>query len=140
MTRILEFQPTDEQTVIARVLVELHQAIDSNFPGISPSTKQFTKTVLTNQNELTKENATISNTSNRGLERPIAESTSRNNTNGKLQQTVHESFEFKTAGIKTLLGETRQSLFIKNILIISLILGMIALGWIVFIKPDNFFE
>ena len=48
MTRILEFQPTDEQTVVARVLVELHQAIDINFPGANPSARQFTKTVLTN--------------------------------------------------------------------------------------------
>lgn len=46
MSRILEFQPTDEQTIVARVLLDLHQAIDSSFPNASESSRQFTKTVL----------------------------------------------------------------------------------------------
>lgn len=49
MSRILEFQHADEQTVVARVLLELHQAIDLHFPEAKGSSRQFSKTLLATQ-------------------------------------------------------------------------------------------
>ena len=54
MSRILEYQYADEQTVVSRVLLELHQALDANFPGVGgAANRQFTKTVFSSQGEQT---------------------------------------------------------------------------------------
>ncbi|MCX6124837.1 MAG: hypothetical protein NTV34_08830 [Proteobacteria bacterium] len=53
MSRILEFHPSDEQTIVARVLLELHQEIDLHFPDTKGSSRQFTKTVLSSNSEST---------------------------------------------------------------------------------------
>ena len=44
MSRLLDFNPTEEDIVISRVLVSVHKAIDKNFPHASPAPSRFAKT------------------------------------------------------------------------------------------------
>ena len=44
MSRLLDFNPTDEDIVISRVLVSVHKAIDKKFPNASPAPSRFAKT------------------------------------------------------------------------------------------------
>ena len=150
MSRILEFQPTDEQTVIARVLVELHQAIDSNFPGVNPSTRQFSKTVLTKQNESTKIDGspnTVSATvdaarqnqsegANGGDHSAIVSMSPKTDHKApkKKPETLH------TADMKTLMGEGYSSRLTKKLLLLMLISGLIVFVWLTFIRPETFSE
>lgn len=139
MTRILEFQPTDEQTIVARVLVELHQAIDVHFPNAKPSAKQFSRTVLTNQGESTR----IDNIPSSGSERPAAGALSPDaETNlpdapqefsltprtGMHGQPAPASLQ--TAQIRTLLGESASSRFARKILTLLLLVGIGVLIWL----------
>lgn len=53
MSRILEFTPSQEEAVIARVLVLVHQAVDEHFPAAEGPGRQFTKTVFSDDGERT---------------------------------------------------------------------------------------
>lgn len=52
--RILEFTPSQEEAIVARVLVLVHQAVDEHFPSAEKATRQFTKTVFSEDGESTK--------------------------------------------------------------------------------------
>ncbi len=52
--RILEFTPSQEEAIVARVLVLVHQAVDEHFPSAEKATRQFTKTVFSDDGENTK--------------------------------------------------------------------------------------
>jgi hypothetical protein len=54
MNRILDFNPDPEADVVDRVLVQLHKAIDENFPDTPSSSRKFTKTVFSEFAEETK--------------------------------------------------------------------------------------
>lgn len=51
--RILEFTPSQEEAVVSRVLVLVHQAVDESFPGVEKAGRQFTKTVFSAEGEST---------------------------------------------------------------------------------------
>jgi len=51
--RILEFTPSQEEAIVARILVLLHQAVDEHFPSAEKATRQFTKTVFSEEGERT---------------------------------------------------------------------------------------
>ena len=53
MNRILEFSPSQEEAVVARILVLVHQAVDTHFPAAEQATRQFTKTVFSGEGEST---------------------------------------------------------------------------------------
>ena len=145
MSRILEFQPTDEQTIVARVLVELHQAIDASFPNTKPSAKQFSRTVLTNQGESTR----IDNMAQPTDERLNMSAHVMNdmqaaaNNQSQISMTPYSTVKNRpvdkhlhTAQIKTLLGESYGSRILRQLLITSLIIGLAILLWILFFGPN----
>jgi hypothetical protein len=144
MSRILEFQPTDEQTVIARVLVELHQAIDISFPGANPSARQFSKTVLTHQNESTRVDNTPSvkpepkSGQSQKNEDKIRQDSSRVSMTPK---SAHKSTNaiptMHTAEMRALLGESPFSRSLKTALLALLVLGIAVLIWLVFLRPET---
>jgi hypothetical protein len=53
MNRILDFTPSQEEALVARVLVLVHQTIDDSLPAAEKATRQFTKTVFSDDNEKT---------------------------------------------------------------------------------------
>lgn len=53
MNRILDFTPSQEEALVARVLVLVHQTVDDAFPSAEKATRQFTKTVFSDDNERT---------------------------------------------------------------------------------------
>lgn len=46
MTRILDLIPTSEETLVSRVLLLVHRAVDENFPRAEKPNRQFSKTVF----------------------------------------------------------------------------------------------
>lgn len=144
MSRILEFQPTDEQTVVARVLVELHQAIDSHFPGAAPSARQFTKTVLTNHaGESTRVDNSVSSggaeaQDDVGGQNPVgAQSHSPRSSNISLTPKTGLSPKKSEAPLATeelrmLMGETTLGRRFRRLLIGTLTAGVITFLWIYF--------
>lgn len=144
MSRILEFQPTDEQTIVARVLVELHQAIDVSFPNVKPSAKQFSRTILTNQGESTR----VDNKPQVSDERiigPLNEDTTLEQDDGGQYVSMTPRTDAKnrvkdqplhTAQLKTIIGESYGSRLLGRVLIILLLLGLVAFAWIVLIGPQ----
>jgi hypothetical protein len=144
MSRILEFQPTDEQTIVARVLVELHQAIDVSFPNVKPSAKQFSRTVLTNQGESTR----VDNKPQVSDERiitPLNEDTAPEHSDAgqyismtprtDAKNRVKDQF-LHTAQLKTIIGESYASRLTRKLLLILLLLGLGAFAWLVLIGPQ----
>jgi hypothetical protein len=53
MSRILEFSPANEDALISRVLVLVHQTVDDHFPSAAHANRQFTKTVFSDDGENT---------------------------------------------------------------------------------------
>ena len=53
MNRILDFTASQEETVVARLLVLVHQAVDEHFPSAEQPNRQFTKTVFSGEGEKT---------------------------------------------------------------------------------------
>ena len=53
MTKILEFTPSQEDAVTARILVMVHRAVDQHFPHTTQPSRQFTKTVFSDDQETT---------------------------------------------------------------------------------------
>lgn len=149
MTRILEFQPTDEHTVVARVLVELHQAIDLHFPGANPSARQFTKTVLTNHaGESTRvDNAVPPNAAEgsegqytaaytgQGSESPRSSNLSL--TPKTVQGMKKTEAPLATEELRMLMGETSLSRRIRKLLIASFVVGVAMFIWIYFAGADS---
>jgi len=142
MAGILKFQPEDEQTVVARLLVELHSAIDTHFPNANPSGRQFSKTVLTSQAESTK------------IDNEMPQDRTRSDWNQNPQhsqkQPSHISLMHKsgmpaasnknfsgTDDIRTIIGESAHVRQIKFILTMTLVIG-IGIGiWLIFFKDSN---
>jgi hypothetical protein len=136
MGRIIEFQPADEQTVVARVLLELHQAIDANFPDANQTNRQFAKTVLTSQNESTRID---------GIPNPIfsrQNSSSKDQGAAKAPQSllsmtpksgVRKSHTmFGTDDIKTIMGQSTASRRVTQILWGSLVAGALVFLYLYF--------
>lgn len=46
MKKILEYTPTDEDILVSRLLVKIHQNIDLEFPDASPASRRFAKTLF----------------------------------------------------------------------------------------------
>ncbi len=150
MTRILEFQPTDEQTVVARVLVELHQAIDINFPGANPSARQFTKTVLTNHaGESTRIDNVVSSGSspdandaaNNQAANLSGSDTPRSSNLSLTPKTNHglrkPEAPLATEELRQLLGQTTVGRRIRRILVGTLVAGIIMFLWIYFAGAES---
>lgn len=53
MSRILEICASQEEAIVSRVLLLVHQAIDEKFPNLQNSSRQFTKTVFSDDGEST---------------------------------------------------------------------------------------
>jgi len=53
MNRILEFSPSQEEAVVSRILVLVHQAVDEYLPSAEKAGRQFTKTVFSGEGERT---------------------------------------------------------------------------------------
>ena len=56
MSRLLDFNPTEEDIVISRVLVSVHKAIDKKFPHASPAPSRFAKLTLEDEVTLNEQN------------------------------------------------------------------------------------
>lgn len=141
MSRILEFQPTDEQTIVARVLVELHQAIDVSFPNVKPSERQFSRTVLTHQGETTRaDNMPHLSDERQGPGKGHEDSLRGIASQDQISMTPRSGMQARghepllhTAQIRTLLGENYYSRLIKRALISLLTLGLAVLAWLIFV-------
>jgi hypothetical protein len=53
MSKILEITASQEEAVVSRVLLLVHQVIDEKFPNLENSSRQFTKTVFSEEGEST---------------------------------------------------------------------------------------
>ena len=53
MSKILEITASQEEAVVSRVLLLVHQVIDEKFPTLQNSSRQFTKTVFSDEGENT---------------------------------------------------------------------------------------
>ena len=144
MSRILEFQPTDEQTIVARVLVELHQAIDVSFPNVKPSERQFSRTVLTHQGETTRADNKPISSEDRAAKTKGQENSPRSAApNGQVSLTPRSAIQRKnnesllhTAQLRTLLGENYYSRIVKKALLATLVVGVGVLVWLIFVGPQ----
>ena len=46
MYRVFDFQPAEQEVVVSRVLVLVHQAVDDTFPHAKPASARFAKTAF----------------------------------------------------------------------------------------------
>ncbi|MGE0171600.1 MAG: hypothetical protein AB7T49_02395 [Oligoflexales bacterium] len=53
MRELLEFHPESEDTVVSRILIAVHEAIDREFPKANPPPSRFAKTVFSGNDEPT---------------------------------------------------------------------------------------
>jgi hypothetical protein len=143
MSRILEFQPTDEQTIVARVLVELHQAIDVSFPNAKPSARQFSRTVLTNQGESTR----IDNVPQSSEERAATAVNEGGHTPSRSQDKIsmtprtgvnaHDyDSPLHTGQLRSLLGESHAQRILQKALVVLLLIGILIFVWLAFVGPE----
>ncbi len=53
MHRSLDFTPVDDEVIVSRILMGLHQTIDDAFPNAQPASHRFAKTSFTGYDEPT---------------------------------------------------------------------------------------
>jgi hypothetical protein len=147
MSRILEFQPEDEQMVVSRLLLELHKAIDQHFPNANPGGRQFTKTVLTNRSEATRVDNMISPDNIAGGSGDQPRAVNPDSTQGR--QASHVSLMHKstvrgrgddrllaTDDMRKLIGESKGLRVLRAVLSITLLAG-IAFGlWLLYFRDQ----
>jgi hypothetical protein len=51
--RSLDFTPVDDEVIVSRILMALHQTIDEVFPHAQPASSRFAKTAFTGYDEPT---------------------------------------------------------------------------------------
>jgi hypothetical protein len=146
LSRILELQTTDEQTIVARVLLELHQAIDVNFPNAGGTSRQFSKTVLSTHADSTaidnQPGAAVANAAI-PLNAPVQakDIEPRNPSSApisKRSKSEHNQsgHEFSKAGSAvdslgaTIFQEVWWSRWLTKVLLLGLFVACIAIGWI----------
>jgi len=49
MNRIIDFTLSDEESVVSRILIQVHKAVDQHFPDAEAASRQFTKTVFSEE-------------------------------------------------------------------------------------------
>lgn len=140
MSRILEFQHADEQTVVARVLLELHQAIDLHFPEAKGSSRQFSKTLLATQADASTaidNQPTIAGAKGGGAGVAIPAPPMSAKTPARNPKTnTGFGIEFSRPGSMvgglsaTMMQESRWSRWLTRVLLLSLFLGTVLLAWI----------
>lgn len=134
MSRILEFQHADEQTVVARVLLELHQAIDLQFPEAKGSSRQFSKTVLATQTDGTAiDNQAVVSGGNAAT--AIA-TPAKNYSKPPKSKNSGFGIEFSKSNTMldnltaTMMHEASWSKWLTRILFLALFVGTVLLAWI----------
>ena len=60
MSRLLDFHQSEESVLVSRVLLQIHKAIDQNFPNVSQPSRKFAKTLFSETDEPTH-NKTLPN-------------------------------------------------------------------------------
>lgn len=53
MHRSLDFTPVDDEVIVSRILMQLHQSIDESFPNAQPASSRFARTAFTGYDEPT---------------------------------------------------------------------------------------
>ena len=53
MSKLTEFRPSDEASLVSRLLILVHKAIDESFPEAEPASRRFAKTVFSSGDEPT---------------------------------------------------------------------------------------
>ncbi|GEM_PF-6110567 len=53
MHRVFDFAPADQEVVVSRILVQVHQAVDEAFPHARPASQRFAKTAFVGYDEPT---------------------------------------------------------------------------------------
>ena len=142
MSRILEFQPSDEQTIVARVLVELHQAIDVAFPNVKPSARQFSRTVLTNQGESTRvdnmpqssEERVTSGGVDVGHHLPSQDQISMTPRTGVNKRNLDPPLH--TGQLQSLMGESYSSRIFRRTLALLLMVGILVFVWLAVVGSE----
>ena len=148
MSRILEFQPEDEQMVVSRLLLELHKAIDQHFPNANPGGRQFTKTVLTNRSESTRIDNVVSPDSQSAgfVEQPAAVNTSEskpgrssNHVSLMHKSTVRghgDEHLLATDDMRKLIGESKGLRVLRAVLSITLLAGIAFGVWLLYFRDQ----
>lgn len=49
MSRLYEMEPAEETVVVSRILLHVHRAIDENFPGATPASREFSRTQFSSE-------------------------------------------------------------------------------------------
>jgi hypothetical protein len=144
MSRILEFQPTDEQTIVARVLVELHQAIDVSFPDAKPSARQFSRTVLTNQGESTRVDNAPPPPDDAAPDQDLDAAENSPSPNSQVSMTPKTGVNARgfdaplpTGHLQKLIVESRGSFLLRRLLVVLLCIGVIAFIWLNFLSLES---
>lgn len=57
MTRLLDFHQSEESVLVSRVLLQVHKAIDHNFPNTRQPSRKFAKTLFSETDEPTHNKA-----------------------------------------------------------------------------------
>ena len=151
MSRILEFQPSDEQTIVARVLLELHQEIDIHFPDTKGSSRQFTKTVLSSNSESTaidqqpgQISPTAAQVTSARTPPPVAERPRKTEPTDRGETPAKSGLQFSAADSSvsnfenTRLNPPGWSKWLTRLLIVSLFTGTALIAWIYLFGFPNF--
>ena len=140
MSRILEFQHADEQTVVARVLLELHQAIDLHFPQAKGTSRQFSKTLLATQADsstaIDNQPAIAAAKAGGVAVAAVAPTIPAKPAAKAPKANTGFGIEFSKQGSMvgglsaTMMQESRWSRWLTRVLLLSLFLGTVLLAWI----------
>ena len=145
MSRILEYHFADEQTVVSRILLELHQTLDASFPGSAATNRQFSKTVFSAQSEKTNVDSQPSSTQTHGRTggeslggrssrpaRNVHETSSNFVTNDGSSPDFSPNEAAHHTGMKTLRKPTAWSIMLTKALLLLLAVGLAILGFFIY--------
>ena len=110
MTKITELYRSDEQTIVSRILLNTHKAVDQEFPGAGPASKKFAKTVFT----LTEDSSANKNQADILPEPP--------NPNDQAEMNTKTTQYDEDESIET---DAKPNMNLKRLLIIFLTISMI---------------
>lgn len=105
MKRMIEYVPMDAETMVSRILVIVHQAIDDEFPHAQPAPSRFAKTVFGEEPTITK---MLPNDSSSLSEDSLREASERRQNSRNIAVSNEE--ELSSSGETSYQGETLSQL------------------------------
>jgi|APSaa5957512535_1039671.scaffolds.fasta_scaffold167985_1 hypothetical protein len=131
MNRLIDFTLSDEESVVSRILVQVHKSVDRHFPSAEAATRQFTKTVFSEDDSESTAMLKVPNGDSQfGAEESTEQTDIEALTAGDTQESGLNSFSETNSNEQ--LSNQKKTDWVSSLVMVLLLAGLIMLAYILY--------